>query len=157
MGDVRNINKINRSEDEDFNTPCCDKISRQLYKSKRQIVPTQKKWKKDEIINSEKELIMNKKNRQYWSKKVEDFKRSGKTKEEWCQKKDVSLRQFSYWLRQFSEETTETQWLPVEIKPDNKNLSVPPLNIKIGAASIEVYPGYDKEFLLETLRTLQSL
>lgn len=89
----------------------------------------------------------------YWSKKVAEFKRSGKTKEEWCKKKNITIKQFNYWLRQFSEEKTETQWLPVEIK----TVTAAPLNIKIGAAIIEVSPGYDKEFLLETLRTLQSL
>ena len=95
-------------------------------------------------------------NHKYWSKKVAEFKRSGKTKEEWCKKKNITIKQFNYWLKQFSEETTETQWLPVEIKEKaipRSNV----LNIKIGAVSIEVYPGYDKKLLLETLRTLQTL
>jgi hypothetical protein len=96
-------------------------------------------------------------NHKYWSKKVAEFKKSGKTKEEWCIKQNISNKQFNYWLRQFSEEKTETQWMPVEIKRETRNSPTSPLNIKIGAASIEVYPGYDKEFLLEILTTLQSL
>jgi len=96
-------------------------------------------------------------NHQEWSKKIEKFKKSGKTKEDWCEKKNISLRQFNYWLKQFSEKTTETQWLPVEVKEDKNILSNSPLNIKIGEAIIEVYPGYDKEFLLEILTTLKSL
>jgi hypothetical protein len=96
-------------------------------------------------------------NHKYWSKKVAEFKKSGKTKEEWCQKKNITIKQFNYWLKQFPEENTKPQWLPVEVKEDKKNLPVSRLNIKIGAASIEVYPGYDNEFLLETLRILQSL
>lgn len=102
-------------------------------------------------------------NHKYWSKKVAEFTKSGRTKAEWCQKKNISIKQFSYWLRQFSGKTTETQWLPVEIseqKEENRNfrnLQVFPLNIKIGAASIKVYPDYDKEFLLEILTTLKSL
>ena len=104
---------------------------------------------------------MNKKdNQKQWSKKITEFKRSGKTKEEWCKKKNISLRQFNYWLRQEPKtppvENTATQWLPVEIK-QKKIPTVSPLNIKIGAASIEVYPGYDKEFLLEILTTLKFL
>ena len=93
----------------------------------------------------------------YWSKKVAEFKRSGKTKEEWCIKKNITIKQFNYRLKQFSEDPVEPQWLPVEIKEENKNSPVSSLNIKIGVAIIEVNPGYDKEFLLETLRTLQSL
>lgn len=92
----------------------------------------------------------------YWSKKVAEFKKSVKTKEEWCKKKNITIKQFNYWLKQFSEEKTEAQWLPVEIKEKSIPTSNS-LNIKIGAASIEVYPGYDKEFLLETLRILQTL
>jgi hypothetical protein len=116
---------------------------------------------------------MNKKeNRQQWSKKIEEFKKSGKTKQEWCKKKNISLNQFNYWLKQECEaggavrilqpemlpaEKTTNQWLPVKIKEKNKQLTVAYLNIKIGAVSIEVYPGYDKEFLLEILTTLKSL
>jgi hypothetical protein len=125
----------------------------------------------NEIINSEKELIMNKKEKQQeWSKKIAEFKRSGKTKEEWCKKKNISIKQFNYWLKQECEaggavrnsqretppdKNTATQWLPLELK--EKVFTSNPLNIKIGAASIEVYPDYDKEFLLEILATLKSL
>lgn len=91
-----------------------------------------------------------------WSKKIAEFERSGKRKEEWCKKKKISIKQFNYWYGQFSEENRETQWLPIEIK-EEKILPVSPLNIKIGAASIEVYPGYDKEFLLDILITLKAL
>jgi len=48
---------------------------------------------KNGIINSGKELIMKKEEKQsYWSKKVAEFTRSGKTKEEWCLKKNISLK-----------------------------------------------------------------
>jgi len=93
----------------------------------------------------------------YWSKKVAEFTRSGKTKEEWCIKKNISLKQFNYWLKQFSKEPTETQWMPVKIKEENKHLTVAPLNIKIGEISIEVSTGFDKELLAEVLNTLKSL
>ena len=93
----------------------------------------------------------------YWSKKVAEYTRSGKTKEEWCLKKNISLKQFSYWLKQFSKEPTGTQWLPVKIKEDNKHLTVAVLNIKIGEISIEVSTGFDKELLAEVLNTLKSL
>lgn len=95
-----------------------------------------------------------KENHQQWSKKIAEFKKSEKTKEEWCKKKNITKKQFNYWLRQFPEENTETQWLPIKIKEENRNLA---LNLKIGEVSIEVCPGYDKEFLLEILTTLKSL
>ena len=103
-----------------------------------------------------------------WAEKILDFKNSGKTKETWCEKNNISLRQFSYWFKQLTRNQT-AQWIPVEIKESKadgvapilqeeiKILPVVPLNIKIGAASIEVYPDTDREFLLKILRTLQSL
>jgi len=94
-------------------------------------------------------------NHKYWSKKIAEFKRSGKTKEEWCQKQNISNKQFSYWLRQFSGETTETQWVPVKIKQEE--VSHQYLQIKIGSASIEVQPGFDKDHLSAVLKVLTAL
>lgn len=96
-------------------------------------------------------------NHKYWSKKVAEFKKSGKTKEEWCQKKNITIKQFTYWLRQFSDEETPTQWLPVEIKEENRSLTASPLNLKIGPATVEVHPGFDKAHLSSVLEVLKSL
>jgi len=96
----------------------------------------------------------------YWSKKVAEFTRSGKTKEEWCLKKNITIKQFNYWLKQFYEEPVEAQWLQIEMseqKEENKNSPVSPLNIKIGEVSIEINHGYNKELLLEILTTLKQL
>lgn len=94
--------------------------------------------------------------KKYWSKKVGEYARSGKTKEEWCLKKNISLKQFNYWQKQFSEKTIEPQWLPIEVNEceiPNSNA----LNIKVGEFSIEVNTGYNKELLLEILTTLKQL
>lgn len=92
-------------------------------------------------------------NHKYWSKKIADFRRSGKTKEEWCIKQNISNKQFTYWLRQFSGETTETQWLPVEIKEVERL----PLVLKVGTATIEVPSGFDKEHLSSVIEVLKGL
>ena len=120
-------------------------------------------------------------NHKYWSSKVREFRESKKTKEEWCKKKNISVKQFNYWLRQFPTEDKTTQWLPVEInetdsgkmdskqsqvpasqaariwQKENRNSSVSPFNIKIMTASIEVPPEFDKEHLSEVLKVLKSL
>ena len=96
-----------------------------------------------------------------WSAKILKFKKSGKTPEEWCNEYNISMRQFSYWFRQFGQEagisdnSLSTKWLPIEIKQNN---SVPQfLNVKIGGAIIEVNPGFDKEHLLDVLKILKGL
>ena len=95
-------------------------------------------------------------NHKYWSKKVAEFKKSGKTKEEWCKKKNITIKQFNYWLRQFSEETTETQWLPMEINQEEIATNSP-IIVKIGTASIEVNPSFDKEHLSAVLKVISAL
>jgi transposase len=37
-------------------------------------------------------------NQQIWAKKIAQFRKSGKTKEEWCKKKNITLCKFAYWL-----------------------------------------------------------
>jgi hypothetical protein len=118
-------------------------------------------------------------NQQIWAKKIAQFKKSGKTKEEWCAKKNINRFQLAYWLRQFPEETTATQWLPVEIKQgeagkmDSEHSRVPashavrisqgknptssPITVKIGQATVEVHPGFDKAHLLAVLSILTAL
>jgi hypothetical protein len=107
------------------------------------------------MTNSEKQKT--------WTENILDFQKSGKSKEAWCEKNNISLRQFSYWFSNLTK-NQPTHWLPVEIKESEfvRTESIPeskksPINIKIGAASIEVYPDFEKDFLLEILRILQSL
>lgn len=108
-----------------------------------------------------------------WIKKILEFKKSGKSKDEWCEENKISKRQFGYWFKYLTKNQT-TQWIPVEISDDKsgktkneqlltnveeeiKILPAPSLNIKIGEASVEVFAGTDKDFLIEILRVLQSL
>lgn len=95
-----------------------------------------------------------------WSVKISKFKKSGKTKEEWCRENNISTRQFNYWFRQetenFQAENTAQQWLPVEIKQDEISTGSS-LSVKIGMATVEVNPGFNGELLLEVLKILKSL
>ena len=93
----------------------------------------------------------------YWSKKIAEFKKSRKTKEEWCQKRNITIKQFNYWLRQFPREDTPTQWLPVEIKQEKEISKNSAIWVKIDAATVEVQPGFDKDHLSEVLKVLKTL
>jgi len=100
---------------------------------------------------------MNKEEKQKaWSKKIAEFKKSGKSKEEWCKKKNISTRQLNYWLRQIPGEDTTTQWLPIEIKEEKMPKSSA-ISVKIGSAIIEVHAGFDKDHLSEVLKVLITL
>jgi hypothetical protein len=101
-----------------------------------------------------------------WSKKISDFNRSGKNKKDWCEENNVSVQQFAYWYGRISKNQA-TQWLPVEIIQKETEIAdpaiqertkkLPPLNIKVGIASIEVNHGFDKELLLDILKILKIL
>ena len=94
-----------------------------------------------------------------WKTKISKFKKSSMTKEAWCEKNNISLRQFNYWFKQLqsnsSTKNTITQWLPVEVAEEK--ITASPISIKIGSASVEVNSGFDKQLLSEILTILKTL
>lgn len=107
----------------------------------------------------------------YWSSKISKFKRSGEDKKEWCKKNNISIHQLNYYLKQenkpdsaarilqkehISPENVNNKWLPVKIKQE-AIFTGSPLIVKMGIAAVEVCPGFDKDHLLEVLKTLKAL
>ena len=102
-----------------------------------------------------------------WSKKISEFSKSGKSKQDWCKENNITSQQFGYWNNRVPSEKQTTQWLPVKIEENEVNnktaslqdeeLPITPLNIKVGVASIEIHRGFDKGLLLDVLKTLKSL
>jgi len=104
--------------------------------------------------------MINPEKQKEWTGKISDFEKSGKTKEVWCEKNIIGIRQLNYWIKRLtknpSTENLSKQWLPIEIKEEEIS-EAPPLSVKIGLATVEVHPGFDKELLLEVLKILKAL
>jgi hypothetical protein len=94
-----------------------------------------------------------------WLSKISEYRSSGKTQKEWCKEQNMSFSRFKYWLKKEKSMTIpdvpDVKWLPVEIKQEIQVRQS--LHIKIGIATVKVNPGFDREFLLDILKTLQSL
>lgn len=90
-----------------------------------------------------------------WSSRVKAFKASGLAQAEFCKNNDYKIKQFNYWLRKFRKldmapQGNELKWIPVNVTEQKTNDS---LLIKIGAAVIEVRPGFNKYLLSDIVET----
>ncbi|UMZ72530.1 IS66 family insertion sequence element accessory protein TnpA [Natranaerofaba carboxydovora] len=90
-----------------------------------------------------------------WKERVSAFRASGQTAKDWAKANGVKLNRLRYWCRKYKEDapSKETKWSPVEVDySDESNITV-----KVGKASIEVKPGYDKSLLKDLVNTLSGL
>jgi transposase-like protein len=99
--------------------------------------------------------------RQVWKARVEAYKASGQSTAKWCDAHQINRRHLWYWLRKYKETTQQQkpsspQWASVEVAPTPLEPSKT-LQVKIGAASIEVKPGFNRALLSDVVRTLQGL
>ena len=95
--------------------------------------------------------------RQEWEHLINDYRASGQTAKEWCTANDLPLHRLWYWLRRQKTGKVlpmkQARWLPVEMEPVNHDGT---LLVRIGAASIEVRPGFDPDTLYNVVRVLSS-
>ena len=98
--------------------------------------------------------------RKEWKTRVNDFMASGQTTNEWCTEHGIKPSQLRYWLRKYknNEKADTPHWLPVELDSHTcSSVQNIPLLVKVGQATIEVKPGYDRELLKDLVRTLLPL
>ncbi|MGV8147130.1 MAG: IS66 family insertion sequence element accessory protein TnpA [Alkaliphilus sp.] len=83
--------------------------------------------------------------REYWTRQLEEFKKSDLKAAKWCEENKVILSTFKYYKRKLSEEISKkeetTKFVALNVtekKPKNERL---PLVVKIGHASVEVPEG----------------
>lgn len=98
--------------------------------------------------------------RKQWEARIKDYRASGLTAAKWCAENEVTTRQLWYWLRKFRESKESPvrppQWVQVNVDKPQEN-SESPLLVKVGAAVIEIRPGYNPTLLSDVVRTLQAL
>ena len=94
-----------------------------------------------------------------WKKRVAAFKASGQTAKEWSKEKNVKLNRLHYWCRKYKEDapSKETKWAPVELGYLDATQTNSNITVKVGKASIEVKPGYDRNLLRDLVNTLSGI
>ncbi len=95
-----------------------------------------------------------------WLSRVERFKKSGLTQSDFCRDNKYNLKQFNYWLKKFEKielkqlQAEAPKWISVNItEPLNSSF----LSVKIGAATVEVAHGFNKQLLADIVEALSKL
>ena len=107
------------------------------------------------------------KQREAWKKHIAEFRASGLTTREWSDKHNIKITKLRYWLRKYKEvDLSEYEpqpkhdWVALDVvdsskaKPEAEDAS---MEVKVGPASIEVKPGFDKKLLSDLVETLSEL
>lgn len=96
-----------------------------------------------------------------WEPRIAAFQSSGQNLSAWCATHDLKVHQLQYWLRkqrlgESQPADKPAQWLSLEIKDTATESKDLPLLVKVGTTTIEVYPGFNAELLLDVVRTLSA-
>ena len=114
-----------------------------------------------------------------WQKEVSEYRKSGKTKKEWCSERGIALSTFSGWLARkkkidkaadagkdlkndyisVSDKNTEAKpkWVKLEVEKTGYSVQYTPITVKIGVFGVLVEKNFDKAVLVEVLSTLKEL
>lgn len=99
--------------------------------------------------------------RRQWQERIAAYKASGLSQSAFCREQNISLRQLSYWLRKenlkFSPTKASPTWVPLEINMQEDSHPGNTLLVKVGAATVEVKPGFNQKLLLDVVRTMSVL
>lgn len=100
--------------------------------------------------------------RNVWRAQVAEFHASGQSVAAWCRAHDVKEHQLRYWLRRVDAQPHSsgrpmTSWLAVEVQGERQLSPAVGVRIHVGAAAIEVRPGFDPELLADVVRALTAL
>lgn len=107
----------------------------------------------------------------FWQARLADYAASGLPEREWCKKNGFRMDQLRYWLSKFKEPQQSRPWACVKLIDDDpvsdranlplasvKSNETAMLNanvtVRIGAACIEVRPGFDQLLLSDVLRVV---
>lgn len=114
-------------------------------------------------------MMTSAKRRERWELLLADYRASDLSMRAWCEKSGVTFAQLRYWLRKTKEGARPTGWAAVDIvvdAADQVNTSTALIDcgksaatqggiiVRVGAAQIEVRPGFDSGLLSDVLRVL---
>lgn len=96
-----------------------------------------------------------------WRANIAAYRASGETQTQWCKQNNINYNTFKFWLQKEKKETNNhkqpKQWLEIGIKKPESIANTSELTIWIGAASLTVKPGFDRQLLLDVIKTLATI
>ena len=98
--------------------------------------------------------------REEWQKRVTEFRASGQSVKAWCEAHGIKRKRMYHWLRELpaspASEVAPSQWLPVAVSGDQRQVPESDLVIRVGDATVEVRPGFDPALLADVMRVLMA-
>lgn len=89
-----------------------------------------------------------------WKGHIEEYRASGLSAREWCERNGVSQHKLRYWLQRSREYPEKIDWTRVEIT--DSDVCEDGVSIRIGAARIEVRMGFNRALLSDVLHVVMS-
>ena len=87
----------------------------------------------------------------YWANALSKQRASGLSAAEWCRNEGVSFNSFAGWRTRLNKEAkVDGGWISVkDAQPSGR-----PLTLRIGAAQLDLSPGFDPQLLREVIAAL---
>ncbi|MBC2579088.1 IS66 family insertion sequence element accessory protein TnpA [Clostridium sp. DJ247] len=100
--------------------------------------------------------MRNRKSQEQWMVLVKEYKASGLNLTAWCKEKGISKSSIYPYLKKFSSEaeSSEQKWGLITI---SKSIETSPISLKIGAVTLDIKSGFDKETLGDILSVVMKL
>ncbi|HYF78312.1 MAG TPA: helix-turn-helix domain-containing protein [Symbiobacteriaceae bacterium] len=97
-----------------------------------------------------------------WVSRINDYRASGETVVDWCERNQFTTKQFYYWMRKLNKANRQTpaagspKWVALSVQEPAPDPG-PAILVRIGAATVEVRAGFDATVFTEVARTLKAL
>jgi hypothetical protein len=92
-----------------------------------------------------------------WEARIAAFRASGEKATHWCNANHVNRRQLYNWMKRMNASLptpVKAPWVNVEVVPDTESKQPRGLTIRIGAALIDVHPGFNPALLRDVVKVL---
>lgn len=94
-----------------------------------------------------------------WANYIKEYRASGLTAADWCEKNDIKLHNLKSWIKKQNKaklaENNETKWVALKpTVPIAKNSN--PIVVTIGNSTISVQPGFDQTTFRQVAKILQE-
>jgi hypothetical protein len=94
-----------------------------------------------------------------WRARIGDYRSSGLTMMQWCEKSGYTIGQLKYWITKCNKLARNAQvsgWARVEVV-DSDRACTAGIMVRIGVARIELEPGFNRDVLADVMRVAASI
>jgi transposase-like protein len=97
-----------------------------------------------------------------WISRINDYRASGERVTAWCERHQVTPKQFYYWMRKLKQADRQTlpavgpRWVALSVE-EATTVKAPPILVRVGTIAVEVRAGFEPAVFADVVRTLKTL